>query len=221
MLRRDFLRLMAMGALALCVGFGVSGCKSDSDQVKDTVSSLLKSYVVPVPNEDGEEPGDASWPAENYGDAATMDALQEYGVSPEDWRRHCFAHFSFEVGDAEVDSSAGTASVAVSVTNASLATAVEAAGKDFSEFSKTQEAEDAYASGGKAALFDHLVELVYSHLDSSEDLVTTSVKVSCSKDDEGNWVANVGEDKAFFAALYGGSDVISGLNATEKADESK
>lgn len=221
MLRRDFLRLMAVGALALCVGFGTSGCKSDSDQVKETVTSLLESYVVPVPNEDGEEPEDAAWPAENYGDAATMEALQKYGVSPEDWHRHCFAHFSFEVGDAEVDSSSGTASVAVSVTNASLAVAVDAAGKDFSEYSKTQEAEDAYASGGKAALFDHLVELVYSQLDSSEDLVTTSVTVSCTKDEEGNWVANIAEDKAFFAALYGGSDVISGLSVTEEGDESK
>ena len=216
MLRRDFLRLAAAFVLALCVGFGTSACKSDTDLVTDTVTSLLESYVVPVPDDDGEEPEDAAWPAKDYGDSATMEALQKYGVSPEDWHRHCFGHFSFEIGDVTVDSDAGTATVYANLTNASLSAAVDAAGKDFAEFAETQEAEDAYASGGRAALFEHLVQLVYSRLDSSEDLVTTSVTISCTKDDEGNWMANVGGSKEFFQALYGGSDVISGLSAPEE-----
>lgn len=216
MLRRDFLRLTAACALALCVGFGTSACKSDTDKVTDTVTSLLESYVVPVADEDGEDPEDAAWPAKDYGDSATMEVLQEYGVSPEDWRRHCFGHFSFEIGDVTVDADAGTATVSANLTNASLSAAIDAAGKDFADFAETQEAEDTYASGGRAALFEHLVDLVYSHLDSSEDLVTTSVKIACAKDDEGNWVASVGGNTDFFKALYGGSDVISGLSVPEE-----
>lgn len=216
MLRRDFLRLVAVGALSVFIGLGTVGCKSDADQVKDVVSALLESYVVPVPNEDGEEPEDPAWPAADYGDAATMETLEKYGVVADDWHRHCFKNFSYEIGEATVDGDAAT--VGVTVTNTSLAAAVEAAGSDFAAFSETQESEDTYAKGGRAALFSHLVDLVYAHLDANESPVTTTVDLALTRGDDG-WVLDVSGNEAFFSALYGGSNVIAGLAPVEESAE--
>lgn len=213
MIRRDFLRLAAVVALTIVVGAGTSGCASDSGRVKDLVTNLLESYVVPVPDENGEEPEDAAWPAADFGDAATMETLEKYGVSADEWHRHCFKNFSYEVGEPSVDGE--TATVSVTITNTSLASALDAAGADFTAFTETQESEDTYAQGGKAALFSHLVDLVYAHLDANEAPTTTTVDLTLSKGDDG-WALNVSGNEAFFSALYGGSNVISGLAPVEE-----
>ena len=143
----------------LCGAFALGVFRSDAERATDAVTELMESYVVPVADEDGKEPEDAAWPAADYGDAATMEALQKYGVNADEWHRHCFGHFSYQMGEASVEDGSGT--VSVTVTNTSLAAALEDAGADFSSFSSTQEAEDAYAQGGKAGLFTNLVQRVY------------------------------------------------------------
>ena len=185
--------------------------RSDADRARDAVTELMESYVVPVPDDEGNVPEDAAWPAADYGDAATMEKLEGYGVDADEWRRHCLRNLSFEVGEASVEDGSGT--VGVTITNTSLASALEAAGADFSSFSATQEAEDAYAQGGRAALFEDLVERVYQHLDANESPVTTTVDVPCSRGEDGTWSAQIGGNEAFFSALYGGSNVIVGLGA--------
>ena len=198
------------------VGLGTTACKSEADQVKDAASALLESYVVPVPNEDGEEPEDPAWPAADFGDAATMEVLEKYGVFADEWHRHCFKNFSYELGEASVDGESAT--VDVTVTNTSLSAALDAAGSDFTAFTETQESEDTYAQGGKAALFSHLVDLVYAHLDANESPVTTTISLALTKGDDG-WAANVSGNEEFFSALYGGSNVIAGLAPAEESAE--
>ena len=205
--------LVALVAVGLCVAASLGAFRSDAERARDAVTELMASYVVPVANEEGEEPEDAAWPASDYGDAATMEALGRFGVDPDEWRRHCLGNLTYEVGEAQADSAAGTARVSLTLTNASLSAAVSAAGSDFSAFSQTSDAEAVYAQGGRAALFSHLVDSVYAHLDANESPVATTVQVSCVRDEEGAWVPQVAGDAAFFAALYGGSDVISGLAA--------
>lgn len=197
--------------VALCVAAALGAFRSDAERARDAVSQLMEGYVVPVADEDGKEPEDAAWPAADYGDAATMEALTRYGVDADAWRRHCLGNLSYEVGEATVDGDAAT--VPVTITNASLSSAVTAAGADFSSFSQTQEAEDAYAQGGRAALFAKLVDYVYAHLDANDSPVTTTVDVPCAKGGDGAWSAQVGGSEAFFSALYGGSNVIAGLAA--------
>ena len=214
MTRRYFLRTLCLSAFALVCALGVGGCASDVDRVKDVVASLLESYVVPVPGENGNEPRDASWPAADFGDVATMEVLSGYGVDADEWHRHCFRHFSFEVGDATVDGDSAT--VSVNVTNTSLSAALDAAGADFTAFAETQESEDTYVKGGRAALFSHLVDLVYAHLDANESPVTTTVDLALTRGDDG-WVLDVSGNEAFFSALYGGSNVIAGLAPVEES----
>ncbi len=196
-------------AVALGVAFALGAFRSDAERARDSVTALMESYVVPVPDEEGNEPDDAAWPADDYGDAATMEALGTYGVDADEWHRHCLKNLSYEVGEAAVEGD--TATVSVIVTNASLSAATEVAGAEFSTFSSTQEAEDVYAQGGKAALFDSLVQRVYAHLDANESPVTTTVDVPCAKGEDGTWTPQVGGNEAFFSALYGGSNVIAGL----------
>ena len=199
----------AVVAVALGVAFALGAFRSDAERARDAVTALMESYVVPVPDEEGNEPDDAAWPAEDYGDAATMETLGTYGVDADEWRRHCLGNLSYELGAATAEGDA--ASVDVTITNASLAAAVEAAGSEFSSFSSTQEAEDVYAQGGKAALFDNLVQRVYAHLDANESPVTTTVDVPCAKGEDGVWAPQVSGNEAFFSALYGGSNVVAGL----------
>lgn len=205
----------AVAIVALAVAFALGAFRSDAERATDAVTALLESYVVPVAGEDGEEPDDAAWPASDYGDAATMEVLEKYGVSADEWHRHCFGHFSFEVGEASVED--GSGSVSVTVTNASLSAAVQAAGADFTAFSATQEAEDTYAQGGRAGMFANLVQRVYDYLDADEAPVTTTVDVPCAKGEDGSWEPQVSGNAAFFSALYGGSDVINGLAAAADA----
>lgn len=199
--------VVVVAALVVAAALGVF--RSDARRAADAVEELMAGYVVPVADEDGEEPDDAAWPADDYGDAETMEALERYGVSADEWRRHCLSHLEYEVGEASVEEDSAT--VPVTVTNASLAAALEAAGADFAAFAETSEAEDAYASGGRAALFSRLVEMVYEHLDANESPVTTTVGVTLTKDDDGSWVPEISGDRGFFSALYGGSDVVGGL----------
>lgn len=196
---------------ALCAAAALGAFRSDAERARDVVGELMESYVVPVADESGKEPEGAAWPAADYGDAATMETLTRYGVDADSWRRHCLGNLSYEVGEATVEGD--VARVSVTVTNASLSSAVTAAGADFSSFSQTQEAEDAYAQGGRAALFGKLVDYVYAHLDANESPVTTTVDVPCAKGEDGTWSAQVGGNEAFFSALYGGSNVIAGLAA--------
>ena len=207
--------VLAAAVAAVVLVVGLSGCKSDAQKASDAVSDVLASYVVPVPDEDGKMPEDPAWPAADFGDAATMEALAPYGVSADEWHEHCFKNFSYEMGEATVDGD--TATVSVTVTNTSLAVAVEAAGSDFDAFSKGSDAQDTYKQGGKAALFSKLVSYVYQHLDANESPATTTVDVTCTKDDEGNWVPQVSGNEALFSALYGGSDVVAGLGAAADA----
>lgn len=203
--------LVALIAAGVYIAASLGAFRSDAERARDAVAELMASYVVPATDEEGEEPEDAAWPAADYGDAATMETLARFGVDADEWRCHCLKNLTYEVGEAQVDSAAGAATVGVTITNASLSTAVTAAGSDFSAFSQTADAEAAYAQGGRAALFSHLVDSLYAHLDANEVPVTTTVQVSCTRDDEGAWTPQVAGDAAFFSALYGGSDVISGL----------
>ena len=112
--------LAALVVAGVCVAASLGAFKSDEERARDAVAELMASYVVPAPNEEGEEPEDAAWPADDYGDAATMEALGRFGVDADEWRRHCLGNLTYEVGEAQVDSAAGTATVGVTLTNASL-----------------------------------------------------------------------------------------------------
>ena len=93
--------LVVLVVAGVCVAASLGAFKSDAERAQDAVAELMASYVVPVPNEEGEEPEDAAWPADDYGDAATMEALGRFGVDADEWRRHCLGNLTYEVGEAQ------------------------------------------------------------------------------------------------------------------------
>lgn len=214
-MRRSKIAAALACVLALVVAVGMTGCKSDKDKAADAVAQLLDTYVVPVADEEGNEPEDSTWPAADFGDAQTMQTLEKYGVVADEWHRHCFSHFGYQVGDVKVEDK--TASVSVTVTNASLNTALEGAAADFKAFTETTSAEETYKEGGKGAFFQKLVDYLYARLDADEAPVVTTVTVTCTKDDDGNWQPNVSGNAELFSALYGGSNVIDGISAAADA----
>lgn len=205
---------VAVVAVVLVAAFALGAFKSDAERARESVETLMGGYVVPQSDDGGTD--DAAWHDADFGDAATMEALSSYGVDADAWRRHCLGNLTFELGDAHAED--GTATVGLTVTNASLSAAVEAAGADFQAFSTTQEAEDLYAQGGRPALFARLVDDVYAHLDANESPVTTTVEVTCRRGDDGSWTPEVSGDEAFFSALYGGSNVVAGLGAAAEGE---
>lgn len=195
-------------ALTLCIAtlLGIAACKSDKDKVTDLVTRTMESYVVAADDaEPKKDDKDAVEPT--YGDDATVTQLTAYGVRDYEYHEHCFKNYSFEVGEATVDGDSAT--VAVTVTNQSLSAAADAAASDYTAWAETDESQQAYADSGRQGLLDKLVEFLYARLDANETPVTTSVNVTLSKDGDGNWSVNGTSD--FFAALYGGSNVIDGL----------
>lgn len=194
--------------LALCVAAGLAGCKPESEKAADALEPTLQSYLA---DKSGVKDAD-DLPEPDYADSETASVLSAYDVDIDELHRHCFARYSYEVLDSSVSEDGKTASVKVSITNVSLAVAAANAATDYAAFAQTEEAQQAYAADGHAALLKKLFELLYAHLDS-DDLVTSEVTVSLSKGDDGAWGLAAEGNDALYKALYGGSDVRGGLSS--------
>lgn len=202
---RRFSRFVSV-VLAVCVAAGVAGCKPESEKASEALESTLQSYLA-----DKSEIKDAeSLPSPDYGDDETASILSAYQVDVDELHRRCFARYSFSIKDVKVSDDGGSATANVSITNVSLAAAAKNAASDYDSFAQTDEAQKAYASNGHTALLGKLFEFLYAHLESDE-LVTTDVELSLTKADDGSWTFDSNGNKAFYSALYGGSDVIDGL----------
>lgn len=194
--------------LALCVAAGLAGCKPESEKAADALEPTLQSYLA---DKSGIKDADGL-PAPDYVDSETASVLDAYGIDVDELHRHCFARYCYEVLESSVSDDGKTASVKVSITNVSLAGAAANAAADYAAFAQTEDAQQAYASDGHAALLKKLFELLYAHLDS-DDLVTSEVTVSLTKGDDGAWGLAADGNDALYKALYGGSDVKGGFSS--------
>lgn len=195
-MKRFSLILAAVLCAALC------GCTNDAEKATQAVTDVMQSYVIVEEGEEGDKAPEEELPAPVYGDDATMQRLAEYGVDAAEYHKHCFARYSFEVGDAEVAEDGKSAQVSVTITNVDLAAASDAAASDYATYNESEDAAAAYNENGRPPLFDKLVEFLYSHLDN-DALVSTTVTLAATKDDEGNWSFDPTNNAEFFSALYG------------------
>ncbi len=199
-------------ALVLCLGLGA--CKDQSVAANEAVEAVMAGYTVSSGEEnsdDADSKKDEIEPvAPNYGDDATASILGSLDVNMDDFHTHAFNRYSYEVGDVTMSEDKKSAEVAVTITNVSLLGAANNAAADFATYAESDEYQTAYAEGGRTPLFAKLVEYLYQHLDNDE-LVTSSVTVTVTKDDSGNWSFDPAGNEAFYNALYGGSNVLGGL----------
>ncbi len=201
-------------ALACCLGLGA--CKDQSVAANEAVEAVMAGYTVSTGDENAD---DASADAEkskiepvapDYGDEATASVLTGLDVNMDDFHKHAFSRYSYEIGEVTMAEDKKSAQVALTITNVSLLNAANNAAADFATYAESDDYQTAFAEGGRTPLFAKLVEYLYQHLDSDE-LVTTSVTVTVTKDDSGNWSFDPSSDAAFYNALYGGSNVLGGL----------
>ncbi|MDO4848234.1 MAG: hypothetical protein Q4B45_00475 [Coriobacteriia bacterium] len=193
--------------LAIVVSFGLCACKSEADKVTEALRPTLESYVEQDDDDKKEEAPDP-----DYGDSETASVLEAYGLDADKLHELCFARYSFEIGDVSVADDGTSASVAVSITNVSLASAATNAASDYEAYQSSDEAQSAYAENGHKALLQHLFDLLCAHL-QSDDTVTTEVTLSLTKNEGGEWTFDKSDNAAFYNALYGGSNVLGGLAA--------
>ena len=198
------------GLLCLClaavIGVFLCGCESEASKVTRALEPHLEAYVARA-----EDKADSSeMPAPDYGDAETEGILLAYGVDVDELHKLCFARYSYNIGDVRVKDDGKTADVSISVSNVSLADAADAAASDYKAFASSEEAQSAYAKNGRLALLDKLFDYLFQHL-REDELVTINAVVTLTKGDDGAWVFDSAGNRAFFNALYGGSNVIGGL----------
>lgn len=183
-------------ALVACVlAVSLSACGDNGEQeIRDAIDAMMAVFQNPVEHD-----------AASHLDDATLARLEEYGVDGNEYLSHCFGNLSYEVTGVSVNGDVAT--VQMSVTNASLADALSAAGQDFDEYADTDEARALYQSDGENALFAKLFEFLYARLDAEDvELRTSNVQITLVKDEEGVWVVNT-DNPDFYTALYGGSEL--------------
>lgn len=199
-------------AVVLCLGLG--GCKDQSVAANEAVEAVMAGYTVQSADENSDDADSKKDQVElvapNYGDEATASILGSLDVNMDDFHTHAFSRYSYEVGEVTMADDKKSAQVEVTITNVSLLGAANNAAADFATYAESDEYQTAFAEGGRTPLFAKLVEYLYQHLDSDE-LVTSTVTVTVTKDDSGNWSYDPSNDAAFYSALYGGSNVLGGL----------
>ena len=194
--------------LVTVLALGLCACKPEADKVADALRPTLESYL----ERDDDDKKDET-PDPDYGDSETASVLEAYGLDVDKLHELCFARYGFEIGEVIVADDGNSASVSVSITNVSLASAAANAASDYEAYQSSDEAQSAYAENGHKALLQHLFDLLYGHL-QSDDTVTTEVTLSLTKNEDGDWTFDKSNNAAFYNALYGGSNVLEGLAAT-------
>ncbi|MCI6273401.1 MAG: hypothetical protein MR611_01900 [Coriobacteriaceae bacterium] len=200
--------------LAAAVSLSLAACKSDTEKVTETVTQFMGGYdALAHPRED-EGGKDAGKPAESgvpdpqFGDDATTARLDEFGIDAGEYHAHLLSHFSYQMGDVSVAEDGKTATVTVSVTNATLSDAIAGAASDFEAWMLTDEMQATLDSGGRAALVDKLFDFLYQRLGAEDaTCATADAMLSLTKGDDGRWVIDTPLPGGFFSALYGGTDI--------------
>lgn len=142
--------------------------------------------------------------AVSFADQGVLDSLNVYGVDANEFLGYCFKHLEWEIGDINLSGDTGT--VALSVTNVNLGTALERAGEQFEEFAATHEAQELFNAEGESALVKKLFSFLYELIDSGElETTTADVTLEVFKNEDGTWDINP-DNNEFYSALYGGAD---------------
>lgn len=190
------LRAIAMLLCTFVVSVSIGACSlfsGEEGDVRDTVDNTMKIFKF-AENSD----------AASFADQNTLDTLSAYGVDADEFLAYCFKNLEWEIGDVKLSGDSGT--VAISITNVNLGTALEKAGEQFEAFAETDEAQALFDEQGESALVAKLFEFFYAAIDSGElETTTTDVTIQVYKTEEGTWDIQPDND-AFYRALYGGAN---------------
>lgn len=190
------LKAIASALCVLAVPIVLASCAlfaGEEGAVHEAVDTTMKLF------KDFENPDVAS-----FADQGVLESLDAYGIDASEFLGHCFKHLAWEIGAINLSGDTGT--VALSVTNVNLGTALDRAGEQFEEFAATDEAQELFDAEGERALVEKLFSFFYELIDSGElETTTTDVTIEVFKNEDGVWEIKP-DNSEFYSALYGGAE---------------
>ena len=179
--------------LVFGLAFGLAGCgkQSEEDLIRAEVSKFLDVFKNPSAEKLQEYLGD---------EELDLSEIEEYGIDINEFLTHSFSHFDYTINSVTIDGDDAT--VALSLTNANMQTALDAASKSLSE-NQEDYADILTQEDGMQQLMKMFFNEYYKQMDASEDLVTTDVDLKLTKGDDG-WEINKDGIEAVYSAMYGG-----------------
>ena len=180
--------------LVFGLAFGLAGCgkASEEEMIRSEVTKFLDVFKDPSAEKLEEYLGSD--------DDLDLSQLEEYGIDINEFLVHSFGHFDYAINSVNVDGDKAT--VALSLTNANMQSALENASNALSENSD-QYADLLTADDAVKQLMKLYFEEYYKQMDASEDLVTTDVDLKLTKGDDG-WEIDQDGIEAVYSAMYGG-----------------
>ena len=194
--RKTILKVCRLAlAVALVIGTtaGLSACKSDEQEIRASVETMLNAFKNPT------QENLSPYMSEADKDSAAQEQLKESGIDFYEFLGHALKHFDYRINEVKVEGN--TATVKLDITNANIKNAMAAARSEVGSMSR-EESMQLYQDGGMDALIKKLMESLYKHLDESTDLVTTSVELKMNKEN-GTWQVDEGSLNEFVGAVYG------------------
>ena len=179
--------------MAFGLVFAATGCgkTSEEDLIKSEVAKFLDVFKNPSLEKLQSYMGD---------EELDLSSIEEYGVDMDEFLTHSFGHFDYAINSVTIDGD--TATVSVSLTNANMESALEAAGTALTEsdqdFSEVLSSED-----GIKQFMQLYFDEFYKQMDASEDLVTTDAEIRLNKVD-GTWTLDETDIEKVYSAMYGG-----------------
>ena len=178
--------------LAFGLVIGLAGCEksNDEEQIRSAVSQVMDAFKNPT-KENLKQFVDAS--------DVNLDELEQYGVDIYEFLGHCFSHFDYKINEVKVEKDGATASL--SLTNADLGKAMQAAQEEYManlDYTAIQNSDNPQLEVAKG-----LFAKIYEKLDASEDLVTTDATLKLTKVN-GEWKLDEQSVNEVVSAMYGG-----------------
>ena len=198
-LAKRALSVFAAGMLSLGLALGLASCgpagPSDEELIKTSIDELIATFKNPTEENLAEYIGDTD-----------MSEFEQYGIDIYEFFRNMFKRLDYTIDDVQVEGD--TATVTMTVTNADLAAAMEAAsdtvGNNPEAYMEGVDTTDADAV--MKALMSALFNEMYTVLDATDDLVTSEITINLTKTD-GVWDIDESSVNDFVSAMYGGMDI--------------
>lgn len=195
--RTSLMRLMK-GLLGLVLAFGLavglSGCGQNDEQlIRASVTEALDTFKNPTA-ESLEKFIDES--------GADLSTVEQYGVDFTEFLTRTLKHFDYTINDVTVDGD--TAEVSVTLTNADLRKALEAALSDITDLSEY--ADMLTGEDGQKEFVQMFMQKWYEQIEKSDELVSTDAVFKLTKTD-GKWSVDRESIDEVVTAMYGGFEI--------------
>ncbi len=183
---------MFVALVAASLTIGLSACaKNDEEQVTADATEVLEAFKNPT--------------QENLkpyfeGSGVDMSVFENNGIDVYEFASHAFENFDYSLGEVKVDG--GKATVEVTVKNASLEAAMEAATADL-ESTIDQYADVIVGENGEQEFMGILFNKIYEKLNDDPQMVETPVTMTYTKMDDA-WHADDASIDQLIEAMFGG-----------------